>query len=97
MNAPTSLTRDRLDTFIPGCGPEERILREAILKARDLATSRLPALETPHARQCAWQMVEVATEWAFRPASIADLQDVRMHLLRLMRCITFAEQMELGE
>jgi len=96
VNAQSRITSDLLDTFLPGCSDEERALRERIMRARDLATTRVTSLQSSHARSIAWIIVETATEWVFQPARLEQLRDVANHLTRLLMCAGFAEQMEVG-
>jgi hypothetical protein len=85
-----------IDTFIPGCTDRGRRIRQRLLKARDLASSRVANLSSGHARSLTWMLIETATWWVFSPATPDDLEDVANHCLRLFMCADFAEQMENG-
>jgi hypothetical protein len=94
MNAPSRIVSSPVETFLPGCAGEELKLRERLVKARELTTSRLPFLKSDNARALSWIILETVTVWVYAPASTDDLRDVANHCLRLFMCADFAEQME---
>lgn len=96
MNAPSRLLSSPVEALLPGCEGEELKVRERLLKGRNLATARMPALQSANARALSWMVVETATAWAFAPATIDDLRDVANFCVRLFMCADFAERMEAG-
>lgn len=98
MNAQSRILADPIGTFLPGCvDPEEVKLRTRLLTARELATSRIPLLQSEHARTLNWILLETVQAWVYGPASVDELRDVANHCLRLFMCSTFAEAAQGGE
>jgi hypothetical protein len=92
MNAPSAILADPLRAFIPGCDHDERKLRNRLLRARDIATSRVCNLENADARELYWMAIRTVTEWVYRPAKPDELQDALNHCTRLFMCAGFAER-----
>ena len=96
MNAPSSRPSSSIEAFLPGCEGEELKLRERLVKGRDVATARLPALQSANARALCWMIVETASAWVFVSASTDDLRAAANHCVRLFMCADFFERMEGG-
>ena len=98
MNAPASrLAADPIGLHMPWTGEEERAARNALLKARDVASSRVTIARSADARTLLWLLVTTASEWAFAPsATIAELADARRQCIRLLQGASFAERQEVA-
>jgi hypothetical protein len=97
MNAPARIpaTRDRyipqVRAFVPLCRGEDLQLRCSLLLIRDQATAGL--------RRCSGEAAPVldtierlATQYAFAKLPIAELKDLRLHLVRLTTCASGLDQ-----
>jgi hypothetical protein len=96
-NTPRSrILDDPIGLFIPGCRNDERHLRERLLKAREIASSRVVHLRSANARILTWLLLETVTEHLYAPVTEDELRDAADQCLRLFMCSQFAERLETG-
>ena len=88
---------DPVGLFVPGAAPAEQELRRAILKARDYATAAVVRSRHSGARTLLWMIVDIASLWAFAPASEVELRETRRQLLWLARIARRREETESGD
>lgn len=88
----TALPADPVVSLVPWATGEGLRLRRALLKARDLATSRLAAAKFDETRSLLRMIVAVASEYALSGASEGQLGDARNQCLRLMLAAGFFER-----
>ena len=91
MNTPSRIVADPVGLFCPGCTPDERRLRERLLKARDIAGNRVRNAATAHGRALLWMVVETATTWVYALAPLDELEAACRQCVRLIQCAGFAE------
>ncbi len=88
------ILEDPIGLFIPGCSDDERRLRERLLKAREIATSRVVGLRSSNARILLWLLLETVTDHLYAACSQEQLRDAADHCVRLFMCATHAERLE---
>lgn len=87
---------DPISLFVGGCSdPEERKLRERLVRARDLATVNASRLEPGgHAQTLSVLAVELTSAHCFAPCSIERLKTAADQTLRLLAAASCAESLE---
>jgi hypothetical protein len=88
----STILRDPIGLFLPGCSGEERKLRERLLKAREFGSVRLLRLQSGTARTLTWLALDTVTTHLYAPVPIEDLRDAVHQCLRLTMCANFAER-----
>ena len=62
MSTRSKILDDPIGLFIPACTDDERKLRERLLMAREIATSRVAHLRSANARTLTWLLLETVTK-----------------------------------
>lgn len=85
---------DAIDIFCPGASDDERSLRRRIHRAQGASTSAATRSTRWRARGYFWSAAQLAADWQFQPASIADLKDVINALSGLFMSARIVERVE---
>lgn len=95
MNAPATVTLDEIHTFL-GTIPAEEYERRAKLRSyRNAASALIACTESDTARTLAWQVIDWASPWIYRPdAPLEWLDQLNTLATRLMVTAMQAERMD---
>ena len=85
---------DEIELFIPGIGEEERALRAKLRAYRNAATALVGSTGSANARARAWMAIEIVTDWLYRPADNATLQEIARFANRLTLTAVQAEALK---
>lgn len=95
MNAPATIPVDTIRTFL-GPIPEAEHARRAKLESyRNVAMAMVASAKNETARTLAWQVIDWAADWVYRPGVPAEWLDQLNKLAsRLLRTAIQAEEMD---
>lgn len=94
MNAPATMTRDDIRTFL-GDIPQEEYTRRAKLRSyRNAATAMIHSTGSDTARLLAWEVIEWATPNLYAPAPLEWLDRVNLLASRLLKTAMTAEELQ---
>lgn len=86
-----------VELFAPWAGAEERLLRDRIHRARDIAQARATRVKHDRASSLYWIATDLASDWVFCRAPIEVLNDVLAGLGRLFLVAGMIERLEVRD